>query len=135
MHKVLWIAGLSNGESIYEEKGNFATIKGELSPWQRLLSYIAEQGLTITSLSLYSADGRRWNIPSAGKNPKFKEFANAPKPVSFRMFRKLGADIVNEKQVSQDLYTVAEALYEDGTKLQMWVDNETMNAWSLIIKS
>lgn len=133
MHKAKWTVGLSNGETLHEEKGDFCTITGALSPWQRLLGHLAEAGATITSLSLYADDGRRWNLPSAGKAPKFKAFAEAPKPVSFRMFRKAGADLRQDGSVQeQDLFTVAEATYEDGKKLQVWVDEGTLNSWNLV---
>ena len=134
MKKVLWTVGLSNGENVYEEKGNFQTITGELSPWQRLLAYMKEKELRITSLSLYTSDGRRFNLPSAGRNPKFKAFSELPQPVAYKMFRKMGGDVMRGGEIeNQDLYTVIEAEYEDGKKLQVWVDEETLNSWTLII--
>lgn len=133
MKKVLFTIGLSNGETITEEKGNFETIEGELSPWQRLLSYMAEKDVYITSLSLYTKDGQRWNLPSAGKNPKFKAFADAPKPTDFDFFRKMGGDVMNGSVTKEEHYTVAEARYEDGTRIQVWVDNETCKSWSMIL--
>lgn len=136
MHKILFTVGLSNGETISEEKGNFCTIEGAPSPWRRLCSYIAKEGLEIRSLSLATRDGKRWNLPSAGKTPKFKEFGEMPKPVDFRIFRKLGTDLnpKTHEVVSQDLYTVAEATFSDGCKLQVWVDEETCKSWSVIVK-
>lgn len=133
MEQVLWIAGLSNGETATEGKGNFTHIEGALSPWQRLLRYMADNNLTLTSLSLYSKDGRRWNMASSGKNPKFHAFAAAPKPVSLRFFRKLGFDIApaGERQ-NEELYAVIEAFYENGTTIQLWVDDATGNCWTLI---
>ena len=134
MHKVLFTASLSNGENIYEEKGNFQTTPGALSPWQRFLAYLGETKLKITSLSLYTPDGRRWNLPSAGKNPKFREFAVIEQPVGYRMFRKMGGDAINTGEIiNPDLYTVIEAQYAGGKKIQVWVDEKTLNSWSLIL--
>lgn len=135
MHKVQWIVGLSNGETITEGKGNFAEVTGELSPWQKLLAYVQEKGVTITSLSLYTADGKRWNLPSSGKNPKFHAFSIAKKPTGYKMFRKVGADIMNGKPVNEDLFTCAEAQFEDGSRLQIWVDESSEKSWTLILKA
>lgn len=132
MKKVLWTVSLSNGETHYEEKGNFQTIEGEPSPWRRLLAYLEETGARITSLSLYTAEGRRWNVPSAGNNPKFKAFADAPKPDAFRFFRKLGFDAMGCGAPAQQHFACIEAIYPDKT-LQVWVDEATGNAWSVLI--
>ena len=130
-HKAKWIVGLDNGETHYEEKGLFTYIEGELSPWQRLLKYLAENRRNITSLGIYTEDGKRFNLPSRGKNPKFKAFVDADKPVSYRAFRRLGVDVQGENAGKEDLYTVAEATYEDGRTLQIWVDETTGNVWTL----
>lgn len=131
-HTVLWSVSLSNGETLYEEKGAFQTIRGELSPWQRLLKYLSETNTVITSLSLYTKEGRRFNLPSNGANPKFKEFGLHVKPVFYKMFRKIGFDAQGGNRDVQDVYTVAEATYEDGKVLQVWVDNATHNCWTVI---
>lgn len=133
MHEVHFIAGLSSGETITEGNGNFQIIKGALSPWQRLLRYCEETGAHITSLSLATADGKRWNLPSAGKNPKFKAFADAPKPITYRFFRKMGGDVMTGRVTNEERYAVAEAHYQNGTTLQVWVDKQTQNAWSLFL--
>jgi hypothetical protein len=133
-HTVLWSVSLSNGDTIHEEKGEYVTQAGLLSPWQRLLLFLEKEKLLVTSLSLYSNDGRRWNIPSAGKNPKFKAFAEAPKPVSYRMFRRMGGDVIGTGEIThKEIFTVAEAKYESGVVLQVWVDNATGNSWTLIV--
>jgi hypothetical protein len=131
-HKVHWIAGLSNGETAHEGKGNFQIIEGELSPWQRLLRHIETNSLRITSLSLGTDDGRRWNLPSAGKNPKFHAFATAPRPTAYRMFRSAAMDVMDGSGEWGDLYTCAEAEYENGTKMQVWVAEDTLAAWSVL---
>lgn len=134
MHQVQFIIGLSNGEMITEGKRDYQRTAGELSPWMRALRYIAESGVNITSLSLYTADGKRWNLPSAGKNPKFRECGEYPVPVSFNFFRKAGIDVSPDgSQEVSDVYAVAEAQYPDGHRVQLWVNDETMNAWTFYI--
>jgi hypothetical protein len=133
MSKVLWTVSLSNGETLYEDKGNFQTIEGALSPWRRLLAYMEEKSLTITSLSLYTSDGRRWNIPSMGKNPKFHVFAAAPKPSGYRFFRKFGQDQTGGNAGVEDHFTCIEAVYEGGTKMQVWVDESSLTSWAFIV--
>lgn len=135
MHNVFFTIGLSNGETLTEEKGNYVTIPGELSPFQKAKAYIQKTGATITSVSLYSRDGKRWNIPSSGKNPKFSAFAECPKPISYQFFRKMGADVNPEdgSLSNEEVYSVIEATYEDGRILQTWVHNTTFASWTLII--
>ena len=132
MQKVLWTASLSNGETIYEGKGNFQVIEGALSPWQRLLSYLVDAKVEITSLSLYTNDGKRWTLPSAGKNPKFAELTASPKPFDYRMFRKAAAE-GNSAGITQEFYTVIEAAFLDGRALQIWVSEDGVSSWSIII--
>ena len=135
-HIAKWMVSLSNGENHYEEKGSFKTIDGELSPWQRLLAYLEANSLKITALSVYTDDGRYFNLPSAGKNPKFKAFGEATPPLGFKQFRQLGGDVVDNGDgtgtiTSPDLFTVVEAQYETHN-LQLWVDNKTLNCWTII---
>jgi hypothetical protein len=124
-HRVKWQVGLSNGETFYEDKGIFIEVKDELSPWNKLLEYISHKNLTITSLSLYTDSGQHFNLPSKGKNPKFREFDRLEKPTGFRVFRKIGQEMVygEKKMVMSDWFTVAEAQYEK-CKLQIWVDEQ-----------
>jgi len=135
MKKVRWIVSLSNGETLYEERGNFKTIKGELSPWQRLLSYIAENELEIRSISLvHSETGRRYHVPSAGSSPKFHAFATAPKPIDYKFFRKIGADVLKGGVIDPDKadhFSVIEAVYSDN-RVQLWVDEKNGNCWTLL---
>jgi len=136
MQKVRWITSLNNGETLYEERGNFKTIKGELSPWQRLLVYIQDNSLEITSIALTYDERTRFNLPSAGKSPKFHAFSLAAKPVSFLFFRKLGGNVIDGQidRETADHFAVIEATYEDGNKIQLWVDEANGNCWTLIIK-
>lgn len=130
--KVKWFASLSDGQTVYEDKGEYKVIEGELSPWQRLQKHI-ENGIRITSLSLYTDDGKRFNLPSAGKNPKFKVFADAEMPESYNFFRQAGADVMNGQAQEIEVFTVAEAIYPD-KKLQIWVSEANPNnCWTVIV--
>lgn len=136
-HNVKWQVSLSNGETFFEGKGDYQDIPDQKSPWQRLQAYLTEKDVTITSLSLYTDDGRTFNMPSAGKNPKFKEFAETEAPIKYEMFRKLGRDIVfggtsKTSDKVDDLFTVAVAHYPN-KQLQLWVDeNNPRNCWALV---
>ena len=139
IHNVKWQVSLSNGETFYEEKGNFKSIPNIDSPWQRLNEYACDVKADITSLSLYTNDGRSFNLPSAGKNPKFRAFDMQEKPLYYEMYRKLGQDFIKGgnamNPVSESaLFTVIVAYY-DGYQLQLWVDeNNTKNCWTLMEK-
>jgi hypothetical protein len=138
-HNVLFQVSLSNGETFFEGKGDYQEIPGELSPWQRLTKYIAEKNLLITSLSLYTKDGQTFNLPSSGKNPKFRPFEAAQKPLDYNLGRYMAREhsfIGNELKNTEvsDLFTVIEAIYPE-YKLQLWVDeNNPKNCWVLVEK-
>ena len=128
-HNIFFTASLSDGSNIYEGKGDYKRIEGELSPWLKLKKHLDKEGLEITSLSLYTDDGRRWNLPSAGKNPKFREMEKIGEPTQFKFRRKLKRELNsgNEKR-----YAVIEAQYQD-YKVQVWVrDVEPYPSWSIV---
>lgn len=140
-HKVLWAVSLSNGETIYEEKGDYLELEGELSPWQRLLLHLQKNKLSIRSLFLYTDDGQRWNLPSLGSNPRFKAFDMAPKPITYLASRRIGFDFAGdektvaeiEKDRASDLFTIAEAIYSD-MSLQIWVNEKNPKvSWVLAV--
>lgn len=136
-HLVKWKVSLDNGETLYEGKGKFADVKDEPSPWQRLDKYILENNLEITSLSLYTDKGQTWQLPSAGSNPKFREFDSVEKPLDYNLFRKMArqADVINSKAGKAYVsgwYTVISAIYKN-YELQIWVDElNPKNSWTLI---
>ena len=131
---VKWIASLSNGETIHEGKNEYEFKENELSPWQRLLKHIDKKKLMITSLALYTDKGQRWNLPSAGNNPRFKIFLETEKPIGYKFFRKVGADVFSGTITKQDDFAVIEAVYPN-YKLQIWVkDIYPYPSWSLVNK-
>ncbi len=126
-HNVKWTASLSDGSNIYEDKGDYKEVQGELSPWLKLREYLEDNEVEITSLSLYTDDGKRWNLPSAG-NPKFRELRNVEMPNSFKFRRKLSKDLITKKEKR---YAVITAIYDD-RELQVWVlDKEPYPSWAI----
>jgi hypothetical protein len=132
---VHWRVSLSSGETFTEGVGIFAEVEAGNSPWQKLLALVETDGTQITSLVLVTDDNRTFNLPAAGKNPKFRRFALAGKPDSYRCERALGTDrnvhgkIINE----QDWFTIAVAVYNN-YELQLWVsENDTRNCWVLVV--
>jgi len=122
-YKARWKISLNNGQTFYEGKGNFKTIAGELSPYQKLLKYIQENNLTITSMALYTDDNRVHNSPSKGKNPHFKAFHESTKPIKYIFERKIGYNMGGDV----DKFTVISAVYEDNKKMSIWVDESNSN--------
>jgi hypothetical protein len=124
--RLFWQAGLNNGETLTENK--FTTKPGDKSPWLQLFDYLNKNNLHITSLCL--TDGKRtFNLPSAGKNPKFSAFANAPKPTQYTYGKVVGQDL--KPGAAMDTYYVIEAGYGSAF-LQLWVSAaNTNNCWVL----
>ena len=120
-----WFASLSNGENAVEGKGEFAEIKGELSPWQKLQAYIQENNLTITGMQIRS-EGKVFTLPSS--EPKF----GGKVPLGYKYFRKVAADMMsdNPKDIKlAELYICIQAVYENFT-VSLFVDEfNSNNSW------
>jgi hypothetical protein len=132
--KVKWTVSLNNGETLYENKGLFTNVLGELSAWNKLQNYINENNLTITSLSLMTDSGQRWNLPSMGKNPKFKAFDTAVKPYKYVLERKVGVDW-DDKDNLDTFTTISAYLKIEGNdyKQTIWVqDNNPQITWVIV---
>lgn len=140
--KIKWQVSLSNGETFFEDKGDYVLIPGELSPWQRLIKYIALNRLLITSISLYTDNGYRYNLPSSGNNPNFKPFRLAEKPLDYNFEHYFAAEkgLNESREINVDinegeLYTVISAIYPKYT-LQLWVsENNPKNSWCVVVPS
>ncbi len=127
--EVQWICSLSNGETLQEGKGDFERIEGELSPWLKLQEYIEENDLEITSMAL-AVNGNRWNLPSAGKNPQFREMNEIETPNSFDFYRKMGRSLDDNKP--DEHFNVISANYDDYS-VEVWVrDKEPFPSWSIV---
>lgn len=135
-HNVKWQVSLNNGETLYEGKGAFIEVAGELSAWNKMIQYITEKELEITSLSLFTDTGQRWNLPSKGNNPKFRAFDIAKKPFKLQLERVQGMDW--DDQQNPDIYTTINAYYDyegEVFKLSIWVDEKNINnTWTLFTK-
>jgi len=136
-HKITWLVSLSNGETFSEGVGQFEEIEGALSPWQKLLVYLAENSLQITSLVLVN-NNRTFNLPSAGKNPKFRPFSLSQKPIKYELRRYVSRESNSAEELPSALigewFTVGVAIYPD-YELQIWVDeNNPNNCWGLCAK-
>lgn len=128
---VQFIVSLSNGETIYEGKGDYTRLAGQPSPWMRLMHYIAVNKLTITSLNLYTPDGHVHKLPSIGNNPKFRAFTDVIKPIKYNFKRIIAKDIVPNAQ--EEIFVVIEAIYLDYV-LSIWVsDNNPKQSWTLLV--
>lgn len=130
--KALWCASLSDGTTHFEGSGDFTEIPGGESPYLRLLSFVSANGLKITSLGLLNSEhGRHWHLPSVGRNPKFRAFDSCPKPSECRFFRMMGVDKKGKDAERVDLFSVIEATYQDGVRVQVWVEDGTLNSWTV----
>lgn len=130
MTQVFWKVSLSSGETFTEGKGDYEELYGQPLPFRRLQEYVKENDLRITSLSLFTSSGQNYNLPSAGRNPRFSAFDLVEQPVDYLCFGKCGRDIVSGSVVSEDLYKVIRAIYEDGSFIEIWVDeSNTSNIW------
>lgn len=131
MNKVKWTASLSDGQTVYEEKGDYHVTTGAPSPYQRLLAYCEENDVTITSLSLYMDNGLRINLPSV-RMPQFQSLQTRKQPVSYRFFRKMEMNKrVSTGEVTQKVYAVIRATFDD-CALELWAD-ERGNSWAYVL--
>jgi len=125
-----WFASLSNGENAVEGVGKFEEIANELSPWQKLLSYVKENNLTITGMQI-RIDGRTYTLPSI--NPKFG--GNAP--LSYKFGRKVAADMMSDNMSDiklSEMHIFITAVYEE-FECTVWVDEMgRRNSWVSIRK-
>ena len=130
--RALFCASLSDGRTFYEGMGELAVREGQPSPWSRLLLLAEEGGARITSLSLW-LEHRHWSLPAAGNDPKFRAFVGAPKPVSYGFFRKAKFTVAGRSSGKSEGFAVAEARYADGSAMQLWVEDGTLNCWTLAL--
>ena len=117
--QVKFVVGLSNGENLIEGEGILSIISGEDSPWWKLQTYLKENGLKITSMSLYSktkVGNRHYHLPN--ETNKF----DGEIPIGYNCFRRYSGDVLGTGQ-SYEHYTCMEAIYED-FKVQLYVSEK-----------
>lgn len=146
---VKWQVSLSNGETFLEGKEPFNFKDGEPLPFARLEKYLVENKLKITSIALTEPEtNRTWNLPGMANRPKFRAFDSAPQPYDYHVFRKMAQDVgtgsIDEEGKQNivkydipknvEVFTVAEAVYKGGVKLQLWVsESNPDNSWILAV--
>jgi len=149
-YRVRFKASLSNGEVFFEGKTPLEWIEGEREPFSRLINYSTSIGSTITSLGLFTLDGRTYNLPSSGKDPKFlrmipeyKTFMEAIAPIDYQVERKAKMTVmVKRPEVKKAVidpgnfhldFTVAKAIYPDYA-LEVWVsETDPRNSWTIVV--
>ena len=117
--KVKFVVGLSNGENLTEGKGILSKVAGEDSPWWKLQKYLKDNGLKITSMSLYcktKVGNRHYHLPNE-KN-KF----NGEIPIGYNCFRLFSGDVLGTGQ-DYEHYTCMEAIYPE-FKVQLYVSEK-----------
>lgn len=127
--RLKWNISLNNGQNFTEGVGIFSVVEGELSPWLKLEEYLLSNDLKITSLSIISDDGKTFNLPSLGKNPKFRAFLTAPKPLYYNFGRVIGNNISGG---DLEVFARIEAVYEN-YKLQLWVNENNPDSCHVLV--
>lgn len=145
--QVGFIASLSDGQTIVENKGDWCWLEGLKSPWQRLVRYTAENKLLITSLSLYTPLGTTFTLPTIGGKPRFKGYTNLTpeeQPIDYEVKRFIAQEhdvgvkmkkAEVKKTAIEEFYTIAEAIYKEHI-LQIWVSEINLNhSWTVYKKT
>lgn len=141
IEQVRFQVSLSNGETLQEGVGILEEVAGQPSPWRKLQAHLGLNDIKIVSLCLITKDGRTFNLPSAGKNPSFKPFRVAEKPISYKVQRAVGSEHKfsgkSDQKVPQstltDFYTIAVAVYTE-YEMQLWVSElNTYNCWTVLV--
>jgi hypothetical protein len=91
---------------------------------------------SVTGFVFYDVLGKTRYVPISYKNPRFAAFYSYGNVKDLRFFRKEAADKHLTGAVvdgSVETFAIAEAEYENGTKLQIWVNSKHPDiSWSLI---
>jgi hypothetical protein len=127
--QVKFVVGLSNGENLTEGEGILSIIPGEDSPWWKLQKHLKENGLKITSMSLYSkteVGNRHYHLPN--DTNKF----DGEVPIGYNCFRRYSGDVLGTGQ-NYEHYTCMEAEYTD-FKVQLYVsERDPDKVWINIV--
>jgi hypothetical protein len=144
--KARWLVSLSNGETAIEGKTPYEEILGELSPWQRLIRYIALNKLRITTIRIQvevdNLPVRTFNLPSLSPKAKWGNLKPIL-PTGFNYFRRVEQTLTPESidetgmhglhPTGEAHFIEIHAYYPEFTLVTI-VDEDTGNeSWSLII--
>jgi len=144
--KARWLVSLSNGETAIEGKSPYEEIEGELSPWQRLIRYIALNKLHITTIRIQidvdNLPTRTFNLPSLSPKAKWGNLKPIL-PSGFNYFRRveqtMRPDYVDETGIhglhpEAEIHFIEIHAYYPNFKLVTIVEEDTGNeSWSLIL--
>jgi len=151
--RFVWVANLSDGTTKAEAE---LTVKGELSPYQKLLAYMKEKALTITGWR-FQKGGVTHNAPSA--SPKARFPSNVPFTLDYRgtytHARWSSAENTpngqpSEWKASEDggySFSIGQPKAKDmtewfcryivrvqGLKISLWINDATGDSWMQIEK-
>lgn len=97
--KARWLVSLSNGETAIEGKTPYEEIVKELSPWQRLIRFVALNKLRITTIRIQvEVEGqptRTFNLPSLSPKAKWGNLKPIL-PSGFNYFRRIEQTMIPE---------------------------------------
>lgn len=144
--KARWLVSLSNGDTAIEGKAPYEEIEGELSPWQRLIRFIALNKLHITTIRIQvevdDLPTRTFNLPSLSPKAKWGNLKPIL-PSGFNYFRRveqsLQAESVDQDGVhglhpTSEIHFIEIHAYYPTFTLVTIVDEDTGNeSWSLIV--
>lgn len=100
-----WLASLSDGTTVVEGMSPYEIIKGEDSPWLRLIAYLKEEGLHITGLRIQVKKDeeatRTYNLPSfnCNQNGTHEKWAklNVLVPIGFDYHRRIRRSLTTKE--------------------------------------
>lgn len=118
-----WIASLSSGEIVVEDKFNLDEPNLNLSPWLRLINHCRDNGKFITSLRLV-INGINYHAPSRGKEQKF---FNDITPKRYWACRKVFFEMGSGSNQGGNLISIS--WISGNLRYFIWVDEVTNNQW------
>lgn len=146
--KAYWLASLSDGSTVIENKGDYQEIEGELSPYLRLRRNCVINKLHITTIRIQvkidDLPVRTFNLPSL--SPKAKWINKKPLlPIGFDYFRTVEQDMTTDPTEEglnitatpngYKRYIEIHAYYDDFKLVTIVDEDEGNESWSLIIQN
>lgn len=136
--KIRWLASLSDGSTAIEGEPPFHSVRGELSPWGKLLKHIEESGHKITGMRVQiERDGlptMTINLPSLrtdGRSGRHERYTHiTPRlPIRFEQGRRIEGTVGGAVDWS---HLFIAAVYED-YEVIIFVDEKDGNeAWIVV---
>lgn len=144
--KARWLVSLSNGDTAIEGKAPYEEIEGELSPWQRLIRFVALNKLQITTIRIQvdvdDLPTRTFNLPSLSPKAKWGNLKPIL-PSGFNYFRRVEQtmipDYVDEKGIhglhptNEKHFIEIHAFYPTFNLVTIVDEDEGNESWSMIV--